>query len=305
MSKPSTVIKRTTNQLLQHIADRLPVGAALPSENRLAAQCAASRTTLHSVLAYLVERGVIGAQPRGHAVRRKPRRGDYFPADELRTGYDRVRQVLMERVFRKDLPPGAEFSESELAREAQTSTGSVREFLIGFSRFGLIEKKARGGWRLCAFDPAFGEELADMRQVFELAAIGRFATLPPDDPAWLQIEPLIAGHRRLQGRIATRYRDFPALDREFHGFLIGVLANRFAQGFYDIVSFVFHYHYQWDRRDEMQRNANALTEHLRILEALAAHDVPEATRAMRAHLATSRSTMLKAIRTRDRAIAAA
>lgn len=33
------------------------------------------------------------------------------------------------------------FTESELAREAGASTVSVREFLIGFSRFGLIEKK--------------------------------------------------------------------------------------------------------------------------------------------------------------------
>ena len=35
----------------------------------------------------------------------------------------------------------------------------MREFLIGFSRHGLIEKKPRGGWRLCAFDPSFAQEL--------------------------------------------------------------------------------------------------------------------------------------------------
>lgn len=302
MSKPSTVFKRTTNQLLQYIADHAPAGTILPSESRLATLCLASRTTIHSALAHLRARRVIGAAPRGNAVQRTPRPSDYFDADELRTGMDRVRQVLMERVFQKDMPPGAEFSEAELAREAQTSTVSVREFLIGFARFGLIEKKARGGWRLCAFDPQFGEELADMRQVLELAALGQFEALGHDDPAWTALEALVARHRRLQAKIAARFREFPALDREFHGFLIGVLGNRFAQGFYDIVSFVFHYHYQWDRRDEMQRNTHALTEHLQILEALAARDVAAAQQAMRAHLATSRRTMLRSIRTRDQAL---
>ena len=35
-----------------------------------------------------------------------------------------------------------------------------------------------GGWRLCAFDRAFALEVAEVRQMFELAAIERFASLP-------------------------------------------------------------------------------------------------------------------------------
>src|SRR5438093_12355158 len=114
----------------------------------------------------------------------------------------------MERIYRNDLPPGAAFSEAELARAAGASTISVREFLIGFSRFGLIEKKPQGGWRLCAFDLSFAKELADMRQMFEIAAIEHCCSLPPGDPAFKELKRLIAKHERLEPEIAKRFGEF-------------------------------------------------------------------------------------------------
>jgi len=300
MSKPATVFKRCTNVLLQYLAMNVAVGESLPTEQHLTTLCQGSRTAIRSVIAYLNTRRLI-ASLADRRLLRKPIPGDYFDVAELQSGAERIQQVLMERVYQRDMPPGAEFSEAELAREAGASTVSVREFLIGFSRFGLIEKKPRGGWRLCAFDLPFATELADMRRMFELAAVERFATLPHDDPAYKELARLIVQHEKLQEKIDTRHSAFPALDREFHTFLIGLLNNRFAQGFYDIVSFVFHYHYQWDKRAEMGRNKYALQEHLAILRALAAHDAPRALACMQEHLASSRRTMLQAISLRDKA----
>jgi DNA-binding GntR family transcriptional regulator len=97
----------------------------------------------------------------------------------------------------------------------------------------------------------------------------------------------------------ARHKDFPALDRDFHTFLIGLLNNRFAQGFYDIVSLVFHYHYQWDKGSEMARNQYAAHEHLDILRALSRRDIGGALDAMRIHLNSARSTLLQSIRTKE------
>ncbi|AMP02777.1 bacterial regulatory s, gntR family protein [Collimonas pratensis] len=252
---------------------------------------------VRSAIAYLHTRRLINGLTERQLIR-QPIAEDYFDVSELESGLERIQQVMMERVFQKDMQPGAEFSEVELAREAGTSTVSVREFLIGFSRFGLIEKKPRGGWRLCAFDPSFARELADMRQMFEIAAIEHLCSLPPSDPAYKELERLIAKHQRLVPKIKTRYGEFPALDREFHTFLIGLLNNRFAQGFYDIVSFVFHYHYQWDKSEEMERNSYALQEHLAILHAVAERNPGKALNCMRSHLDSSRSSLLKSIRAR-------
>jgi len=300
MSKPATVFKRCTNVLLQYLAMNVAVGELLPTEQHLTTLCQGSRTAIRSVIAYLNTRRLI-ASLADRRLLRKPIPGDYFDVAELQSGAERIQQVLMERVYQRDMPPGAEFSEAELARESGASTVSVREFLIGFSRFGLIEKKPRGGWRLCAFDLPFATELADMRRMFELAAVERFATLAHNDPAYKELARLIVQHEKLQQKIDTRHSAFPALDREFHTFLIGLLNNRFAQGFYDIVSFVFHYHYQWDKRAEMGRNKYALQEHLAILRALAAHDAPRALACMQEHLASSRRTMLQAISLREKA----
>jgi len=298
MARPPTILKRSANLLLDHIASHVPVGEPLPTEQHMAELAEGSRTAIRSALAHFHERGLI-SDLKERRLLRKPVRKDYFDLAELQTGADRIRQVLMERIYQSDMPPGAEFSETELARAAGTSTISVREFLIGFSSSGLIEKKPRGGWRLCAFDRSFAMELADVRQMFEFAAIDCIAGLPPEDPAFAALQQLIARHEQLGSVMPTHHKDFPSLDRDFHTFLIGHLNNRFAQGFFDLVSLVFHYHYQWDKDSELVRNEYAVREHLDILQALARRDGAGAREAMRIHLSSSRSTLLQAIRARE------
>ncbi|SFU90568.1 GntR family transcriptional regulator [Pseudoduganella namucuonensis] len=294
MSRTPIVFKKTSNLLLEFIGDELTVGEALPSEQRLATICQASRTVVRNAIGHLQTLRVIDGAT-GRRVIRPPADEDYFHVEELRSGSERVQQVLMDRVLQRDLQPGAEFSEAELAREADTSTASVREFLTGFARCGLIQKKPRGGWRLRGFDRSFASELADMRQRFEFEAVERFCALQPDDPAHTELAKLIARHEQLKPRMISCYSEFPALDRQFHTFLVGLLGNRFAQGFYDIISFVFHYHYQWEKSGERERTVYALEEHLAVLYALSERDQVKAVRALRKHLDTARETLGAAI----------
>jgi DNA-binding GntR family transcriptional regulator len=298
MTRPPTVFKRSANLLLDHIADSVAIGDLLPTEQQMSALVGGSRTAIRSALVYFDQQDLI-SDLKERRLLRKPLREDYFDIADLQSGGERVRQVLMDRIYHSDLPPGAEFSEAELSRAAGVSTISVREFLIEFSRYGLIEKKPHGGWRLCAFDRSFAMEVADVRQMFELAAIERFGTLASTDPAFATLDELISRHEQLGSVMPARHKDFPALDRDFHTFLIGLLNNRFAQGFYDIVSLVFHYHYQWDKGSEMARNQYAAHEHLDILRALARRDIGGALDAMRTHLSSSRSTLLQSTRTKE------
>ena len=298
MSRPPTVFKRCANQLLTHIASHGAIGETLPTEQQMADLVGGSRTAIRRTLVYFHTQGLINGMKERRLLR-KPVRGDYFDIADLQSGTERVRQVLMDRIYHSDLPPGAEFAEAELARAAGVSTISVREFLIEFSRYGLIEKKPHGGWRLCAFDRSFAMEVADVRQMFELAAIERFGALAPDDPAFAVLDDLIARHEQLGSLMPARHKDFPALDRDFHTFLIELLDNRFAQGFFDIVSLVFHYHYQWDKGTEMARNQYAAHEHLDILRALARRDIAAALDAMRVHLNSAGSTLLQSIRSQE------
>ncbi|WP_377704308.1 FCD domain-containing protein [Pseudoduganella sp. UC29_71] len=298
MAKLPITTRRSINLLLDYAAKHMKVGDPLPTEMRMTEIVESSRTAVRSALAYLAAHGLIAGMKQRHLLR-KPRPNDYFDVSELHSATEQLQQVLMERIYERDLPPGAEFTEVELSRAAGVSTIAVREFLIGFARNGLIEKNPRGSWRLCAFDTKYAEELGEVREMFELKAIERIAALPPDDPAFARLHDLLARHEALGKEPAERHAEFPALDREFHTFLIGLLDNRFANSLNDVVSMVYHYHYQWDKRDEIPRNQYAVQEHLAILRPLAKGDIAAALAAMRTHLRSSRSTMLSALHQRE------
>lgn len=292
MPRPKTVSMRTTNALLQEAAGSTAIGMALPSETVLADRLDVSRTAIRSALDRLAELGVIDRNGRMHVIRRPPRATDYYDTSKVESRADLVERRFMEMALSGELLPGGRFSEAELARRIGVSTVSVREFLLSFARYGLVGKEARGGWRLCAFDQAFGRELAAMRRMFEIDAIRRFAEAAPEDPVWREVGVFIQRHAAAREAHARQPRLFAELDREFHRFLVGRLNNRFAESFYDVVALVFHYRYQWDKRGEVARNTVALQEHEAVLHALAERDIAAAERALDAHLATAVRTLI-------------
>ena len=69
--------------------------------------------------------------------------------------------------------------------------------------------------------------------------------------------------------------------------------NRFIDSFYDIITVIFHYHYQWNKHDERQRNEVAIREHLTYIEALFSRNISMVELACRAHLSSARDTLLR------------
>ena len=293
MPKPNTLLKRTTNALLDRIV--ATDGSILPTDSALAREFDVSRTTMRAAIDRLVATRLLARGSRAIDVLRQPRQDDYFDEAETDGPQELIERAFMQRVMLGDWLPGHVFSEAELARESHASTVSVREFLIGFSRFGLIEKQPRGGWRLLDFREEFATEVADMREWIELAAIDRMPRTP-DAETLAQIEDFATRHAEILDDLAARRTELPNLDREFHLFIIERLGNRFARDFFDIVSFLFHYHYKWDKAGEIDRNRIALTEHQEILAALAEGRIGPARAALEKHLGTSRRTLLEALR---------
>lgn len=293
MPKPNTLLKRTTNALLDRIT--ATDGTILPTDSALAREFDVSRTTMRAAIDRLVGTGLLARGSRAIDILRQPRPDDYFDEAETDGPQELIERTFMQRVMEGDWLPGHVFSEAELARESHASTVSVREFLIGFSRFGLIEKQPRGGWRLLDFREEFATEVADMREWIELPAIERMPR-HPDAETLAQIEEFMTRHSEILDTLPARKAELPGLDREFHLFIIDQLGNRFARDFFDIVSFLFHYHYKWDKAAEIERARIALTEHQQILAALAEGHVGQARAALEKHLGTSRRTLLAALR---------
>jgi bacterioferritin-associated ferredoxin len=69
----------------------------------------------------------------------------------------------MEWMLRGGAKPGTVINELELARQFGVATTGIREFLIRFSRFGLIEKRSNSGWLFKGFTEDFALELFEIR----------------------------------------------------------------------------------------------------------------------------------------------
>ena len=146
---------------------------------------------------------------------------------------------------------------------------------------------------LHGFTASFALELFEIREMFELRSATAFAALPESSPLWRQIETLREEHLSLLKDIERRYHDFSDLDSRFHQLINWALRNRFIDGFYDIFTLIFHYHYQWNKRDERQRNEAAIREHLAYIEALLSRNAAAVRRACRAHLSSARTTLIR------------
>jgi DNA-binding GntR family transcriptional regulator len=209
----------------------------------------------------------------------------------------------MEWMLRDNARPGTAINELELARRFGVATTGIREFLNRFHRFGLIERRPNSGWVLKGFTTEFALELFEIREMFEMRSARAFVALPDDSPLWREVEALGEEHRRLLREIDERFHDFSDLDTRFHRLINSAAPNRFIGDFYDIITLIFHYHYQWNKQDERQRNAVAIGEHLTYIEALLSRSTAMVDLACSAHLASARQTLLRSTSTREPAVA--
>ena len=292
--RTDAVFKKTFNALLDHLglqAAEMP----LDSEASLAGALSVSRTTVRKALAEAERRGLAVREGSRLRTGHRPAKKDYFPSEDTVATSDRVEQKFLEWILRSDRKPDQQINGTELAREFNVSTIAIRDYLNRFTRFGLVEKRANSGWIIRGFTKDFALELFEVRELFELRSALTFARQPADSPAWGALRRLEQEHRTLLAEIKTRYHDFSALDERFHRLINDASKNRFIEDFHDVISLIFHYHYQWNKADERERNAVAIAEHLNYIKALQTRDPQTIETACRRHLASARETLLRSI----------
>ena len=290
--KTDTVFKRAFNEALDLFAE-LDEGTPLPSENSLSSKLGVSRTTVRKILSMLAEGGVVAGSGRHRFFRKASASVKRFPEAETVPMAMQVEKRFMEWMLRDNARPGTVVSEVELARQFGMAIGGIREFLNRFQHFGLIEKRPNTGWVFKGFTTHFALELFEIREMFELRSACAFADLPESSPLWSQIGALREEHLALLDEIDQRFHDFSDLDSRFHKLINSVIPNRFIDGFQDIIKLIFHYHYQWNKHDERQRNEVAIREHITYIDALLGRNVSIIELACRAHLASAKDTLIR------------
>lgn len=298
MARSNDRYKSIYNRALSLI-ESLGRGAHLPAESALALELDASRTTIRAVLARLSEHSIIDWQGRSKRILRKPLKRDRYRVEETRSTGQRLESAFMERLVNGDLTPtgseGLVVNETELARSVGVSATAAREFLIRFSRFGLIDKRPGKSWLLKGFTRDYALEISDVRELFERHSVALFAASPARSKCRSELAMIRERHDDLLPRVHKDYLQFQSLDEDFHRVINSVAGNRFVDDFQELVALIFHYHYRWNKKDERERNAVALQEHLDLIDALDACDARAARRCCDIHLATARQTLLRSI----------
>ncbi|SMD12112.1 GntR family transcriptional regulator [Rhizobium sp. RU36D] len=289
--KSDTIYKKAFNHALD-LLESMQTGAEMPTENQLAMQLDISRTTVRKVLAAFTACGLVStALPRIKL--RSPGSSERFPDAETVPISAQVEKNFMQWILKDDPRPGTLINELELARKFGIATTIIREFLNRFQRFGLIEKRNNTGWVFRGFTKDFALELFEVREMYELRSARLFAGLDLSSPLWRELAAIRVAHVELLDDIDTRFQDFSELDSHFHRLISSASPNRFIDSFSDVMSLVFHYHYQWRKHDERQRNEVAIKEHLAYIDALASRDPERIEAACRAHLLSARATLLR------------
>ncbi|ERK11756.1 Regulator of L-galactonate catabolism YjjM [Pantoea sp. AS-PWVM4] len=297
MSRSQNLRQNVINQMLEGIAQR-HIRSPLPPQAALAEMFNISRTTVRHTLHYLHQRGILDKVDETYVIVRNPSDEDGFsaltpPIEQQATQFE---QAFFNLINQRLLMPGDTFTELQLAQRVKVSPVVVREFLLRFMRYTLLEPVKRGQWRMKKFDQNYAEKLFELREMLETHALNRFLNLASEDERWIQARDLLDRHRAMRDTIVSDYRHFAALDKEMHSLILSAANNPFFNQSLEIISVIFHSHYQWDESDLKQRNIVALEEHMAILTALISRQDVEALCALHAHLDTAKTSMIRSIR---------
>ncbi|KGJ90538.1 GntR family transcriptional regulator [Thalassotalea sp. ND16A] len=296
MSVHSHLIQETVNGILASLVDFSDDSTVYLKDNTLAKKLNVSRTTIRTALAELEKKGIITIEGSQKQVVRAPQASDYFDtSNSVSSKEEIIEKYFLNLIHHGKLLPGDKFSELELAKSSGCNTITVREFLIKFSRFGLIDKSPRAKWQMVEFDEKFALELIEFRRILEMSSITKLLSTAQRDEVWQELSLLLDKHNEVLADVENRYTELSELDREFHFIIQRASENRFFMQFFDVVSLICHYHYQWDKGDELERNVVALEEHIEIITQLLAHNTSGVIAAMETHLNTAKETLLRSV----------
>lgn len=295
MARTDERFRNAYNKLLD-LCNHMELGEQLPPEIALAGEMEVSRTIVRSALQKLDEEKIIHWDGRSKLLVRRPLARHRLASTDLPLSTEELERRFLDWILKFDVPAGTSLNVAQLSRQFGVPAHSLQEFLSGLSKFGLVERRQRGGWTLLGFTAEFAVELSDFRLLLELNAVRQLLDLPEDDEIWKKLAELKRDHEALGRDIQRRYHDFSLLDEKFHATINSVVKNRFVVEAQKVISLIFHYHYMWDKTDERERNAAALQEHLEWINAMLDKDWERSEKAAIKHLRRSKETLLSSLK---------
>lgn len=209
-----------------------------------------------------------------------------LPATDDGSVASRVQHHLRSLVLDGTLPPGAEFSQVELARALGVSRTPLREALRMLQEEGLVDAEQNRMARITACDPLELDAVYAARVSLESVAVSLTAARCPA-ATLSELEDLLDRMEQNDGDLAT----FQPQHRRFHRLLVSGAPPTFLRTV----------HTQQDRAERYWRLLNVLEpaphtrrdrEHREIVAAIRAGDGPAAASVLAQHLARTARALI-------------
>ena len=184
--------------------------------------------------------------------------------------YEEVAELLRQRIFGRELEPGAWIDEMKLAEEFGISRTPLREALKVLATEGLVTMKVRRGAYVTEVSDQDLTDVYHLLSLLESDAAGVVAERASD----AQIKELQALHDRLEAAAGDREKFF-LLNERFHMRLLELAGNRWRDQMVADLRKVM----KLNRHNSLLKSGRvgeSLKEHRAIMKALARRD-PKAT----------------------------
>jgi len=193
--------------------------------------------------------------------------------------YEEVAELLRQRIFSRELPPGSWIDELKLAEEYGISRTPLREALKVLATEGLVTMKVRRGAYVTEVNEKDLTDVYHLLSLLESDAASEVARQASDT----QLKELQILHDSLEKAIKNRERFFE-INEAFHMRLLEIANNRWRDQMVADLRKVM----KLNRHNSLLKTGRieeSLAEHRAIMAAMAARDAELAACAMRRHFA--------------------
>lgn len=193
--------------------------------------------------------------------------------------YEEVAELLRERIFSNQLPPGSWIDELKLAEEYGISRTPLREALKVLATEGLVTMKVRRGAYVTEVNAKDQRDVYHLLSLLESDAAGVVATRATD----AQLQDLQTLHRALEAAL-TDTDAFFEINERFHMQLLEIADNRWRDQLVADLRKVM----KLNRHNSLLKSGRvveSLKEHQALMDALLARDAVLSAQRMREHFA--------------------
>ncbi len=198
-----------------------------------------------------------------------------------------VLAALRQSLADGELAPGSVYSAPALAESHGVSPTPVREAMQQLASEGLVETLPNRGFRVVEHSARDTAELAEVRLLLELPVMLRLGRTQPAE-TWETMRPL--ADRTVAAAARGDRAAYADADQAFHRALLEPAGNRRLVELAGDVQRRAHAPAPAGRGTPTPGLVSSAAEHVALLEALRARDLPAAERILRAHLAPARRT---------------